>query len=423
MRRLLAIAFLLLPLAVTAQEEQQELLPSGWKVAPMPVLGYSTDYGFLFGASADLSNYGKDPSYYPGYRQKFHFEVSHFTGGRTFAGIEYDDPTLIPGIRLSVSLNAQTDPLYSFYGFGGDITAYDRGIDRNGQTAYYSYRRSSLRFQAALRGWLTPHLQWNAGLTFRHYRNEDISDRKYDPENTLFHTYRSLGLIRDNETAGSHLEFKGGISLDTRDVWTAPSRGVFADLFFVGAPDIFRTGYAYLQLCAHFRQYITPGPDWFTIAYHLAWQSTAAGEAPFYILNNIHSLQYTTQFSKGLGGYNTLRGLLDGRLAGDGYAWANLELRFKLFTFNLAGANCFLGINPFFDMGLITNPYRLDEIALATGRSYNELKSLATRLHKSIGAGLKFGIGDDYILSVEGGKSFNNNDGPFNLAVSINYIF
>lgn len=423
MRRLLAIALLLLPLAATAQEEQQESLPSGWKATPMPILGYNSDRGFLFGAATDITNYGKNPSLYPTYRRKFHCEVSHFTGGRTFADIEYDDPSLIPGVRLSAALTAQIDPYYNFYGFGGDVTTYDRDIDRNGDVAFYSYKRSFFRFQAALRGWLSPHLQWNAGITFRRYLNEEINSSKYNPETTLFHIYKAYGIIRDNESNGSFLEFKGGISLDTRDTGLAPTRGIFADLFLVGAPDIFDTGYSFLQLCAHFRHYVTPGPDWFTIAFHLAWQGTVAGEAPFYMQHNIHSLHFTTQYSEGLGGFNTLRGLLDSRLVGDGYAWANFELRFRLFSWTMAGTECYLGVNPFFDMGMITNPYRLDEIAAATGQSYDNLKSLATKLHKSAGAGLKLGIADNYILSLEGGKSFNSNDGPMNFAVSLNYIF
>lgn len=423
MRRLPAIAFLLLPLAVSAQEGQQEPLPGGWKVTPAPILGYNTDYGFVFGASTDIYNYGRKPSLYPDYRRKFHCEVSQFTGGRTFADIEYDDPTLIPGVRLSAAFTAQIDPLYNFYGFGGDVTTYDRSLDRKGEVAFYSYKRSLLHFQTALSGWLSPHIQWNLGLVFRRYVNEETSYRKYDPENTLFHIYRTWGVIRDNEAEGSFIEFKGGLSYDSRDSRMAPSRGIFADLFLVGAPDIFKTGYSFLQLCTHFRHYVTPGPDWLTIAFHLAWQGTVAGEAPFYMLPNIHSLHFTTQFSEGLGGYNTLRGLLDSRLVGDGYAWANFELRFRLFSWSLAGMDCFLGLNPFFDMGMITNPYRLDGIAAASQTSYDELKALATRLHKSAGAGIKFGLGDIYILSLEAGKSFSKNDGPMNLAVSINYIF
>lgn len=423
MRRLLAIAFLLLPLAVQAQEGQQEALPGGWRATPMPILGYHTDHGFLFGASTDIYNYGRQPSLYPGYRQKIHCEISHFTGGRTFADIEYDDPTLIPGVRLSASMTAQIDPLYNFYGFGGDVTTYDRSIDRNGGVAFYSYKRNFFHIQTAMSGWLSPHLRWNVSLAFRRYLNGEISDSRYDPGNTLFHLYRTSGIIRDNETDGSFLEFKGGISYDSRDNWLAPSRGISADLFLVGDPDIFRTGYSFLQLCAHFRHYVTPGPDWLTIAFHLAWQGTVAGEAPFYMQQNIHSLHFTTQFSEGLGGYNTLRGLLNSRLVGDGYAWANFELRCRLFSWTIAGMECFLGVNPFFDMGMITNPYRLDEIAATGQASYDELKSLATRLHKSAGAGLKFGLGDIYILSLEAGKSFSRNDGPMNLAVSINYIF
>lgn len=423
MRRLLAIVLLLSPLAVMAQEGQQESLPSGWKASPLPIVGYNTDLGFQFGAIADIIDYGVSPTLFPYYQHKLHFEISHYTGGQTLAHAEYDSSHLIPGIRFSSALSVQIDPLYYFYGFGGDITEYDRSIDRKNGLAFYSYKRNYASFQAAFQGNFSNHFEWAAGISFKYYKTSDAESDKYDRENTLYRYYRSGGIIRDNELTGSFIELKAGMAYDTRERDIAPTRGLRAELFLVGVPDFFQTGYGHLRLCANFRHFITPGPDWFTIAYKLAFQETIAGEPPFYMQQNIYSLPFSTSFSEGLGGPNTIRGLLNSRLVGDGYAWANLEMRFRIVQWSMLSADCYLGLNPFFDMGLITKPYRLDELAAATGTPKEELRETATRLHKSAGLGIKFGLADSFILSVEGAQSFSSNDGPFKISVAINYIF
>ena len=48
------------------------------------------------------------------------------------------------------------------------------------------------------------------------------------------------------------------------------------------------------------------------------------------------------------------------RIIADGFAWANTELRIKLFKFLLLGQDFYLATNPFFDFGVITKPYRLE---------------------------------------------------------------
>ncbi|MDO5321273.1 MAG: BamA/TamA family outer membrane protein [Bacteroidia bacterium] len=418
------IASLILCLgAVTLQaQDLSEDTPLGWKAIPLPILSFNSDLGFQFGATTDIYDYGREPSVFPEYLHKFHVEASHYTKGQTLAHIEYDSSHLVDAVRISASLTAQIDPLYNFYGFNG-ISPYDRNVDRNDGVAYYNYKRSLFRFQSNFLGDITPNIHWVTGLSFSYYVNEELNFSGYDSSNTLYHFLRERGVIRDDERKGGFFEFKGGMSFDTRDFEPSPSKGIWGELYLVGAPDILGTGYSYLKFSAHFRHYITPGPDWLTLAYHLAYQGTILGEAPFYMQPNIYSLLFKQAYSEGLGGLNTVRGILSGRLVGNDYAWANFEIRCRVISGLLLGREWYIAVNPFFDMGFITRPYRLSELATALDESEAEIDRKARALHKSAGLGLKFGFDRNYIMSVEGGKSFSNDDGPFSIAIAINYIF
>lgn len=418
-----SLALLCLGASALRAQESQAVVPEGWKATPMPLVGYISDLGFIFGATSDFHDYGYHPSIFPDYRHRIHVEASYSTKGRVLARIEHSSDHLIPGIRFSASATAQIDPLYNFYGFNGDVTTYDRSIDRRNGAAYYSYRRSSFIFRSGFQGDITPGLKWFAGLSFKYCLNEELKHKDYDSDNTLFHDYRSCGIIRDNELRGGFIEFTGGLSFDSRNSRLSPTRGIFADAFLVGAPDILGTGYSYLKLCAHFRHFINIWDDRLTFAYHLAYQGTVIGEAPFYMQQNIYSTQTDQTYSEGLGGLNTLRGVLSGRLVGNDYAWANLEMRCRIVSGNVAGLDWFLALNPFFDIGVITKPFRVTEMASALGMSEAEISRLARSFHKSAGLGLKIGLDNSYIISIEGGKAFNDNDGPFNISTSINYIF
>lgn len=418
------IALMASSLVLSAQELKEEERPSGWTAIPLPVFSYNTDLGFQFGATTDIYDYGKDPALYPEYRHKFHAQVSQYTKGQTLVYIEYDSSHLIPDIRFSASATTQIDPLYNFYGFGGDVTTYDRACDRSNGFAFYNYKRSMIRVMANFQGQVRDNLSWAAGLSFWHYIHEDLDFGNYDPEYTLYHQYREYGLIRDDETRGSVLEIKGGLSFDSRDFEPSPTKGIWAEAYAIASPGLFGTD-AYLKLSAHFRHYFTPfaKADWLTFAWHLAWQGKIAGNVPFYMQQNISTLLFKQAYSEGLGGLNTVRGLLNARLVGNGYAWANFEARCRVFTWTLMGIEWYGAVNPFFDMGLITEPFRAEEQAEALGKSVEEIRKEATRLHKSAGIGLKLGLDRNYILSIEFAKPFSENDGPFAIMTSINYIF
>ena len=205
---------------------------------------------------------------------------------------------------------------------------------------------------------------------------------------------------------------KAGIVYDTRDMEAAPSRGIYADALVLGNA-------RFAKLALHFRHYIPLIENRLIVAYHLAYQGRIAGNAPWYMQQDIATLYLRQVYSEGLGGVNTIRGILFDRIVGDGLAWGNLEFRIRLFDFRLFGQEWYAALNPFLDCGGVVQPYRLAEqkasADLYSGRDES--------LHFSAGAGLKLVMNHNFVISAEWGKPFDSQDGPDGLNIGLNYIF
>jgi hypothetical protein len=301
----------------------------------------------------------------------------------------------------------------------------------------YNVKRNMMRVMADFQGDITsPKFRWAAGVSYWWYGIEDITLKKkgttaYDttPNDyltaqginsaSLWQLYKRAGLIHANEAnGGHHLELKAGLVYDSREHEADPSRGIWAEVYAYGSPDILngrgKDGYHYLKLAAHFRHYVPVWEDKIVFAYHLAYQGKLAGNAPYYTLQNINTLYLRQIISDGLGSINTVRGVPYNSVIGDGYAWANIEMRFKLVSFRFIKQNFYLATNPFFDMGACVQPYRLDEMkqiretgATLSGNALSnaELNLIYTgeprKLHMSAGAGLKLAMNRNFILSAE----------------------
>lgn len=466
---LVAICAIMASGALFAQEEVKKEVKTGWGWGAMPCATYSTDMGFQYGVFGDFYNYG-DGSLYPNYKSKISYEVSHFTKGRTRLYLAYDNKTLIPGVRMTMSATYIDDPLYNFYGFNGaaqhlatdlesnkafltsDISLADRalytamGVSPLAESvSYYYMNRNYLRLLADFQGNITPQLRWAGGLSFWHYRMSDMNGEKYgyDAKATLYNHYKEFGVLKDSEVnGGSRLEIKAGIVYDSRDNEAAPNKGIWSELYLNGSPDLFGDGFNYLKLSANFRHYITipvgfiPAGDP-VFAYRLAYQGTVAGEAPFYVQQTITALILKQMVSEGLGSSNSLRGTRANRLIGDGYAWGNFELRVKLVNFKLFGQYFYLATNPFFDCGMIVQPYRVEEMSklpeialLAKDAGYNVAdvaKYVTDQAGKFIcsgGIGLKLAWNQNFIISAEIAHNFNQGIGdPFWMSIGTNYNF
>ena len=478
-------AILIAGTSLYAQEKEKEM-KTGWSFGVLPTATFSVDNGFQAGAFGDVYYYG-DGSTYPDPLHKISWEASYFTKSqRQRYYLAYDSKYLIPGMRINASLTYVRDPLYSFWGFNGPA-AYDSGISTGFTSVvypiwsnrgtvpninYYGMSRNMFRALANVQGRLAEHLNWAAGINFWNWQLGDMRDpavdangdgtkTNYDHNITLFKRYQELGLIKaGEEQGGMSVELNGGFVYDTRDIEAAPNSGIWAEAYLNGAPYSGNpaTGFysPYLKACVYFRHYLDipihiPAGDP-VFAYRLAWQQTIAGETPFYMIQNIPLLVQRNMISEGFGSSGTIRGLRENRILAEGMAWANTELRIKLVNFKLFNQYFYLAVNPFFDAGIITKPYRSTLLETAMGPSgqifdtrlvsgdinwsksesllpvgYNGLIYDSSKIHEiimSAGAGLKIAMNQNFIISAEFAKCFNEAlDAGLWIGIGINYQF
>ena len=447
--------------AATESTEKKQTVKKGWNFAPFPSIGYNSDTGFQIGALCEIFDYG-DGSTYPAYKHKFNVDLSWTTKDQVKLHFFYDSKYLIPKVRLTFAATYILAQMYPFMGFNGAAAPYftdlASGKKQMNRVAMYNVKRNSMRIMADFQGDILPKFRWAAGLSYWWYDVQDISLKKkgalaYDSTfandyltnqginyPSLWQLYQAAGLIRANEAhGGHHLELKAGLVYDSREHEADPSRGIWAEVYAYGSPDILngrgKDGYHYLKLAAHFRHYVPIWKDKITFAYHLAYQGKLAGNAPYYTLQSINTLYLRQIISDGLGSINTVRGVPYNSVIGDGYAWANVEMRFKIVSFRFIKQNFYLATNPFFDMGACVQGYRLDEMKeiRETGKSIDgatnfsdaELNLIYTgeprKLHMSAGVGLKLAMNRNFILSAEvavplNTKVYTNTD--LNVAVS-----
>ncbi len=423
---------------VTTADGKKQTVKKGWNFAPFPSIGYNSDTGFQIGALCEIFDYG-DGSTYPAYKHKFNVDLSWTTKDQVKLHFFYDSKYLIPKVRLTFAATYILAQMYPFMGFNGAAAPYftdlASGKKQMNRVAMYNVRRNSMRIMADFQGDILPKFRWAAGISYWWYDIENVSVKKkgkpaYDVvandylQNqgidyaSLWQLYQGVGLIRPNEAAGGHhLELKAGLVYDSREHEADPTRGIWAEVYAYGSPDILngrgKNGYHYLKLAAHFRHYVPVWQDKITFAYHLAYQGKLAGNAPYYTLQNINTLYLRQIISDGLGSINTVRGVPYNSVIGDGYAWANFEMRFKIVSFRFIKQNFYLATNPFFDMGACVQQYRLDEMkALRTAHdagdttlSDAEMNLIYTgekrKLHMSAGVGLKLAMNRNFILSAE----------------------
>ncbi len=491
MKKLLLTAFLLpLYLVAFAQEQdtvaqeapqapeqqapvKEKEMKKGWSFGLLPTVTYSVDNGFQAGAFGDVYYYG-DGSTYPDPLHKISWEVSYFTHShRMRFYLAYDSKYLIPKMRVNASVTYVTDPLYSFWGFNGPaaVQNYDvwsnrkMTIDRYNEqqqpTAYnvnyYGMSRTMLRILANFQGQIVPHLNWAAGVNFWRWTLGNMRDNGvkgadgnkiyYDTQLTQFANYIKQGLIRPEEALGGmSLELNGGLVFDTRDIEAAPNRGMWAEAYLNGAPYAGNpaTGLysPYLKACVYFRHYVSipiPIPAGNPVfAYRVAWQQTIAGETPLYMIQNVPLLVQRNMISEGFGSSNTIRGIRENRILAEGFAWINTELRVKIVSFKLFKQFFYVAVNPFFDAGIITRPYRAKELAAVAvdGKisdlaladvNQNTLVYDAANVHRvimSAGGGLKIAMNQNFIVSAEFAKClYNPLDGGLWIGIGINYQF
>lgn len=458
MRKIFIALFLLVcATAVMAQNTDtiaNKNIRKGWTFGALPSVSYDADYGFQYGALTNIYYFG-DGSTYPEYLHSLYLEASYTTKRYGVFRFFYDSKFLIPNHRLTVDMSYLPDALSDFYGFNGYQAIYNPGwtndeSDMYVSRAFYKMKRDLFRFATDIQGGLSNNWYWNAGAGVLGYKignvDVDMLNKGKDAEDQLpdtaglYEKYVLWDIIPHNEANGGwHPYLRGGITYDTRNQQQNPSRGIYTDAFLTYTAAFGdMKDYNNLKFNFNFRQYI-PITENISLAYRVGTQLTLAGKSPFYLNTYMNTLFIQRVIYEGLGGGNSLRGIVRNRILSDGFAFANVELRLKLWKFKVGKENFYIGINPLFDAGMVLQPYDINKEQVENnirendpsfdmntlGNYFDFDESLIYKPHLSAGIGLKVAMNENFIVSVDWATPLNKADNGkmSNLYIKIGYMF
>ena len=408
----------------------EQKVKTGFGFGALPAISYDSDLGFQYGALVNLYQYG-DGSRYPKYDHSLYMEYSRYTKGTGINRIMYDSDKLIKGIRTTFDLTYLTDQMADFYGFNGYQSVYDAGLSTSFRQ-FYKFERNMFLAKADFQGsFQGSGFGWVAGYSFYHFAIDSVDIDKLGlapvAGGGLYQRYVDKGLIASDEANGGMLNyFKAGVKYDTRDQLQCPMKGVWTEAVIQSAPaglnDMPHTKFALIH-----RQYFTLMKD-MSLAYRVDYQTTLGkSRVPFYAQPLMITSFLTAASYQGMGGKNSLRGVLRNRVVGDAVAFGNFEFRYKFLRFNAFNQNFYLGTNIFFDSGIILQPIDI-EASLATlsagEKSHLMLDQYESgKFHSSAGMGLKIGWNENFVISADFGKAFNKQDGQSGFYIGLNYLF
>ena len=171
------------------------------------------------------------------------------------------------------------------------------------------------------------------------------------------------------------------------------------------------------------RQYFTLKENDLSFAYRLGYQQTLFGDVPFYYQGQVIVSELRGALSEGLGGSKTIRGLLRNRVIGDGFAYGNAELRWKMLRFKFINQNWYLGTNYFFDACQVTSQINVDVTDLENyleGSAADYYIGGKDKLHMAAGLGLKLVMNENFIISADIGKALKEQDGDMEFYIGLN---
>jgi outer membrane protein assembly factor BamA len=448
-RPLIVIILSLMVLSLAAQEKK---VKEGWKFGgALPAVSFDSDLGFQYGALATFYNYGK-PSVFPEYQDYIYTEISHYTKGSGIFRFMYESNHLIPGVHMTTDLSYLPDQANHFYGFNGYESVFNKDWMEEESADYrtrmfYRFKRNQFRFKNDFQGKLSgEHLQWSAGFAVQNFKNNSVDiDRlnkgkdvllpQVSEEPGLFERYQDLELISANEADGGWVNtLKGGIVWDSRDNKPNPMKGLWTEMGIEMAPKFMGNDWGFSRLYLIHRQYFTLIEKDLSFVYRIGYQAKLSGDVPFFYQSQVVTSMLTGATNEGLGGASTIRGVLRNRVIGDAFIMGNVELRWKPVYFRFLKQECYLGLNGFYDFGMITKDISLPSDLEST---FNNLYNTETqtenfsdyfnpgaeKLHSSAGVSIMFAMNQNFIVAIDLGKAFNEQDGNIGFAIGLNYLF
>lgn len=433
MKKIIPFIFLMTFSLVSLAEEKTK---TGYNIGGLPAVSYNSDEGFQYGAILNLFNYG-DGSRFPAYNFSTFLEVSRFTKGSSLYRLYFDSDQLLKGIRTFIDISYVKEDMLDFYGFNGVKSKYMTDIEANNR-AFYRMSQKQFRLLADFKGrFLIDNLNWLGSYNFFNYTPDEVNfeklnkdveptDPKYLDGSSLYGNYVDWGLISAEEADGGAVHaFKAGLIYDTRKVMINPDRGICSEALIEIAP-AFLNEMPFKRYSIVHRQYHSIIKNKLNLAIRLGIQGKIGEDPiPFYRRTQLISPFASRSNITGLGGANSLRGIMKNRVVGDGFAFGNFELRWRALDFKLFNQNFYLGFNGFMDTGVITDEvdWNLSQLSwpgLLTYFSPDESQTF----HTTLGGGLKIGMNENFVISVDMGKALDKRDASkTGIYININYLY
>jgi len=430
--------------ADTTANKKEEKIKTGFSLGAVPAVAYNTDIGFLYGAIVNLYWFG-DGSRYPKFDHSVYLEWSRTTKGKGINQITYDTDKLIPGIRSFFEVTYRIDKALDFYGFNGYQSVYDLDFEQNtldplgnANRLYYRYGRNLLRMTADFQGEITgKKFRWLGGISYfgSSIDSVDVDGLNEGKEddllsyNSLYGNYVEWGMIPGEQAEGGrHTLLKAGLVYDTRDNEPNPFSGIWAEMQFHYAPSFLSsTDLSFTRLILTHRQYFTLVPDRMNLVYRLSYQGRLSGEVPFYMMPFIFNTAPGLT-KDGVGGNKTLRGIRRNRIVGDGFAFANLELRGKILRTTVLNQNVYIALSAFMDAGMVVQKYDFDTSGMPEDLP-DYLPDMIIDLeakevpHISLGGGLHIALNQNFIVAVDYGLALREEDGDSGIYIGLDFLF
>lgn len=486
MKRLLIFIISLLltvPAAWAKKEKAQEVdslgrkIKTGWNFGVLPSVAYDADCGFQGGALGNVYYYG-DGSQYPEYIHSMYVEMAYTTTNSGVFRFKYDSKYLIPNHQLIIDATYLPSAMNDFFGYNGYQSIFNKDFATSAyhkvdgvkvydpskmdlaaykSRAFYKQRNDLLRFAADLEGTIYKNLKWNAGIGVLGYMIDNVDtvrlnrnkqgDRRLPNTDGLYQKYQDWGIISQDEAHGGwHPYARVGVTFDTRDKRQGPNRGIYADAFFTYSAAFnakygqqAAAGYNHLQFNFTFRHYVPVYRDRITFAYRIGTQNLIAGKSPYYMNTYLNTLFIQRMLYEVLGGGNSIRGVMRNRVLANGFLYTTAEFRFRVVDFDIKRQHFYIGLNPFFDLGMITQPMDWDTKDITTkveaaGEKVSDYFDFNDKLlylpHMSAGVGLKVAMNENFVLSVDWAMPVNekkyiqqDNNKWANFYVKMGYLF
>jgi outer membrane protein assembly factor BamA len=309
---------------------------------------------------------------------------------------------------------------------------------------FYRYQKNQFRFKNDFQGKLSgDHLKWSAGLAFQDFTTSSVNIAKLnkgkkdllpsvDSVPGLFERYQALGIIPTDEVNGGWINtLKVGLTWDSRDNRPNPMKGLWTEIGIAVAPKFMGNNWGFSKLYIIHRQYFTLIEKNLSFVYRIGYQATISGHAPFFFQSEVITSRLTGATSEGLGGSKTLRGILLDRVVGDAFFMGNVELRWKPLYFKLFKQDFYLGLNGFYDFGLVTKDIKLPDNLQSKFESQvypfemfsDYFKSGPDKLHQSAGVSVMVVYKQNFVVAIDCGKALNVQDGNIGFSIGLNYLF